>query len=124
MKSKPILKCFAEIFFKLQTWSMTMSSFCPPFHWLRGDKMKKPNCACQKWVFSSICSFHFSASIFILNIASKDLGRFSVSVSVQFQVFFSQRIKLNLIFDFYSKMKEKFISACAECSKLVLLALK
>jgi hypothetical protein len=44
------------------------------------DNMKKPNCACQKCVFSGICSFHLSASIFILNIASKDLGRFSVSV--------------------------------------------
>jgi len=86
------------------------------------DNMKKPNCACQKCVFSGICSFHLSASIFILNIASKDLGRFSVSV--QFKVFFFRGLKLNLIFDFYSKMKEKCISACAECSLLVLLATK
>jgi hypothetical protein len=82
-----------------------MSSLCD-------DNMKRPNCACQKCVFNGICSFNSSASIFILNIASKDLGSFP------------RGLKLILIYDFYSKMKEKGISACAECSKLVLLALK
>jgi hypothetical protein len=95
MKSKPILNALQKSSsnFKLGRWRchqrlIIVSSLSLAAH---DDNMKKPNCACQKCVFSGICSFHFSASIFILNIASKDLG---IDFQFQFSLkFFFPRIK-------------------------------